>query len=516
MSGAVATPGVAAAAAASPVLEVRGLSKTFPGTVALDGVDLDLRLGEVHTLLGENGAGKSTLIRCVCGAHAPSAGEIRVGGRSVRLASPSDAQRAGIAVVHQYLNLVPTLSVAENVWLGETLPRRLGLVDWRAVHARAREVLGRIGLDLPTDAPVSALRADQLALVAIARAVAGRARLIVLDEPTAALLPHEVETLFGRMRALAAEGHAFLYVSHRLAEVFEIADRVTVLRDGRVSGRFERAGLDRRAVIEAIVGRRESERVRRAASAGEEIVLEAEGLVGTRARGVSFALRRGEVLGVAGLPGSGAEETLALVYGAARRRAGAIRVAGREWRLRSPADAIAAGIALVPQDRLADAVFHADTVRANLTLPSLGRYLREPVLRLVDRRAEARGAEDAVRRMRVRTPGIEASIDELSGGNQQKVVLGRWLSTGARVFLLDSPTAAVDVGAKSEIHRLIGELATGGAGIVFSSTELEEYAMVCDRILVFSEGRVAAELPGDAPEDEIMTLAAGGGLHDRA
>jgi len=417
--------------------------------------------------------------------------------------------------VHQHYNLVPSLSVAENLWLGEALPRRLGLVHWSAAHARARQVLDRVGLSIPTDADVSSLRPDQMAMISIAKAVSADARIIILDEPTNALLPHEVDRLFDQMRGLARSGHSFLYVSHRLAEVFEIADRVTVLRDGRNAGEFDREGLDRRAVVDAIVGKRAALVERKAHThAKAQVMMQVTGLSGPLARDVSFTLHAGEIVGVAGLPGSGAEETLNLLFGRLRRQAGSVRIADKAVDLRDPAAAIAAGIALVPADRLAESMFHAETIRANISMPSLSKYLRDPILRLINRSAEVTGTSDVATRMRVRMPGIETHVDDLSGGNQQKVVLGRWLSTGARIFLLNSPTAAVDVGAKAEIYDLIQELAASGAGIVVASTELEEYPVVCDRVLVFSQGRVVGELAGDdLTEGNIMTLAAGGDLH---
>jgi ABC-type sugar transport system ATPase subunit len=500
-----------------PVLEVRGMRKEFPGTLALDNVSLSVRRGEIHALLGENGAGKSTLIKCICGAYAPTAGEVLVEGRSVSFATPRGAVDAGIAVVHQHFNLVPSLSVAENIWLGEPLPRNpIGLVDWKKVHQRARSLLAEVGLDISTEAEISSLRPDQLAMISIVKAVSGNARIIILDEPTNALLPHEVERLFVQMRNLARRGHSFLYVSHRLTEVFEIADRASVLRDGRNAGVFDRSNISRRAVVDAIVGKRGTLAERKTIShANGQRLLDVNGLCGSRAENVSFSLHGGEVVGVAGLPGSGAEETLNLLFGRMRRRSGEIRVGGKPLTLNDPAAAIAAGIALVPADRLAESVFHAESIRANISMPSLSRYLRDPLLRLVNRAAEVRGTTEVAQRMRVRMPGIETHIDDLSGGNQQKVVLGRWLSTGARIFLLNSPTAAVDIGAKAEIYDLIGELAASGVGIVFASTELEEYAVVCDRVFVFSGGRVVGELSGEQlTEGNIMTLAAGGELHD--
>lgn len=496
-----------------PVLEVRGIVKDFPGTRALDKVDLVVRHGEIHALLGENGAGKSTIIKCVVGAHPPTAGTILVDGKEVSFAGPHDAVAAGIAVVHQHSNLIPGLSVEENLWLGEPLPRIAGtLINWRAVRAKAREIMARVHLDVAPETLVSDLRPDQRAMVSIAKAVASDASLIILDEPTTALLPDEVETLFAQMRRLSNEGHAFLYVSHRLAEVFDIADRATVLRDGRNAGTFSRGEMDRQAVVAAIVGSEKSLRKGRAPStATETVVMSVTGLCGARVHGVDFDLHAGEILGIAGLPGSGADETIDLLFGRNPASAGAVSIGGASIRLRDPRDAIAAGIALVPKERLAEAVLHGFSVRENISLPSLSRYLREPIARFVNRAAEDKAAISVVERMKVRTPGIETAIDALSGGNQQKAVLGRWLTTGAKVFLLNSPTAAVDVGAKAEIYELIRALAAGGASVIFSSTEVEEFPSLCERVLVFARGRIARELSGDdVSEANIMTIAAGG------
>ena len=496
------------------VLTIRHLTKQFPGTLALNDVSFGVRKGEIHALLGENGAGKSTLIKCVCGAYAATSGEILIDGKPVAIAGPADASAAGIAVVHQHMNLVPTMSVAENIHLGEKLPRRAGLLDWSKIHRRAKEVMDRVGADIPTTTLVSELRPEQHAMISIARAVSTDARIIILDEPTNALLPHEVERLFVQMRALAGQGHSFLYVSHRLAEVFEIADCATVLRDGQHTGTFRRENMSHDGIVGAIVGHDGAVAERRNKShARPGMIMQVEGLSGRRAREAEFDLAAGEILGLAGLPGSGADETMNLLFGRANRGAGRIKIQGREVKMRDPSDAIAAGIAYVPKNRLEEAVFHADSVRSNVTLPSLGKYLRDPFLRLVHRRKETAAAMDVTRQMNVRMAGIEASIDDLSGGNQQKVVLGRWLKTGAQVYLLNCPTAAVDVGAKKEIYELIDDLARDGKGVVFASTELDEYSLVCDRVLVFAAGRIKGELRGDdVTERNIMTLAAGGAI----
>jgi ABC-type sugar transport system ATPase subunit len=494
-------------------LAVEGLVKQFPGTRALDGVDLVVRRGEVHALLGENGAGKSTLIRQICGASQPTQGRILVEGREVSLPSPQAAATLGIAVVHQHFNLVPQLSVCENLLLSEGLPRRAGLlVNWGEAKRRASQLLSRVGLSIDPMVEVSQLRPDEAAMVAIAKAIGADAKLVILDEPTAALLPIEVSVLFGHMRRLAAEGHAFLYVSHRLAEVFEIADRVTVLRDGRNAGSWTRSEMSRRAIINAIVGQKSfSEETSSAPAQLGETLLKAEALSGGRVAEMTFELRAHEILGVAGLPGSGAEEALDLLYGRFPARGGRLQVRGVGVAFRSPRDAMATGLALVPKDRHGESLLADASVRENISLPNLNRYITDPVFRFVRRDKERAEAEGLAKRLAVKTASIEAPISSLSGGNQQKAILARWLASQAKVFMLNSPTAAVDIGAKTEIYALIREIAAEGAGVIFTSTEVEEFPRVCHRVLVFRDGRIAGELVGkNADEANILNLASGG------
>ena len=503
------------AGASIPLLAVRNITKDFPGQRALDAVSLDLHRGEIHALLGENGAGKSTLIKIVTGVYPSDGGEIQVGGKAMSFHDPHEAQAAGIAVVHQHGNLVPSLSVQENLLLGESLPRRLGvLIDWPAVRRRTTQLLERVGLkDIDPAALVASLRPDEVAMVSIAKAIATNAKVIILDEPTTALLPHEVEVLFGHMRRLAAEGHGFIYVSHRLAEVFAIADRASVLRDGQlVWSCRDRAGLKQADVVAAIVGA-EADPGARDGGLGAPLgdtVLELRSLEAAGVDRVSLNLKRGEILGLAGLPGSGAEETLDAVYGRVVVRGGELLVDGRAVRFASPRDAVAAGLALVPKNRLAEAALTGFSVRENVSLPSLSRLLTDPVMRFVRKGAERKLVTDATTRLRVKSVGIEARIESLSGGNQQKAMIARWLGRAARIYLLNSPTAAVDVGAKAEIYQLLREIAADGAAVVFTSTEVEEFPRLCDRVLVFRDGRVVGELIGaHATEHAILNLAAG-------
>jgi ABC-type sugar transport system ATPase subunit len=497
----------------TPVLEVRSLVKEFPGTRALDGVNLIIRYGEIHALLGENGAGKTTLIKTIVGALQPTAGSLLLDSEPIRFGSPLAAQQAGIAVVHQHSNLVPTLSVEENLWLGRPLPRLAGtFINWSALRRRAVEILDYVGSSTKPGAIVSDLRADERAMISIARAIASNARLIILDEPTAALLPHEVSTLFHQMRRLAQEGLGFLYVSHRLTEVLEISDVVSVLRDGRNAGSFNRASMDRKRVIAAIVGpTKDLNPSSKVESANGPVALAVSELKGPSVAGVSFEARVGEILGIAGLPGSGSEETIDLLFGRKATRGGTISLRGRILKLHDTSHAIRAGIALIPKDRLAESILAGLNVRENITIASLKRFLLGPVLGLINRRREVRAAADMGTRLGIRMTNVEASIETLSGGNQQKVVLGRWLATNATLFLMNSPTAAVDVGAKAEIYAVIRGLADGGATIIFTSTEVEEFPRLCQRVLVFHEGLIVGELTGRAVnESNIMHLSSGG------
>ena len=494
-------------------IECRNVVKEFPGTRALDGVDLQVRHGEIHALLGQNGAGKSTLIRAFAGADPPTSGAIFVEGAEVRIDTPRMAQSFGVAVVHQHFNLAADLSVRENLFLGHSFPRRWnGLVDWRSLTEKALALLDRLGLKIDPCANVADLRPDELAMIAIARAVATDAKVIILDEPTAALLPDEVAVLFAHIRRLAAEGHAFLYVSHRLSEVFEIADRITVLRDGRRIGTWPLAETTRAAVIAAIVGsnRAEVDEMRPSEASHGAVVLSVTNAASEGVRNLTFALRKGEVVGFAGLPGSGAEEAVAMIYGRQPLRSGDFELDGKARSFRSVRDAKAAGLALIPGDRHGEAILGGLTVRENIALPVFERFITDPVLRLMREPQERRHAEQIVSTLSIKTPSVDTSIDNLSGGNQQKAILGRWLGAGSRIFLMMAPTAAVDIGAKAEIYRLIHKLAEDGAAILFTSPEVEEYRRVCNRVLVFHGGEVVQELSGEeATETRIMEIAAG-------
>lgn len=482
---------------ATPVLAVRGLRKVFPGVVALDDVDFDLRRGEVHALLGANGAGKSTLIKIVAGFYQADAGEIRIDGRLVELRDTETARGLGVSVIYQEPALVPNLSVAENLFLGRELLTPLGLVDWRRTRAEARRLLDRLGIEIASDARISSLSVGQRQLVEIAKALDIEAKLLILDEPTASLSQGEAERLFALIRRLAQSGVGIVYVSHRLEEIASLVNRVTILRDGRSVGTYPVDRLDRRKVVALITGD-ERASVKGTGKAGRVI---GEVLLELRRLGrlnefddISFTLRRGEILVLTGLVGAGRTELLETIFGARAAGTGEIRVGGRSAAFTSPHDAIRSGIALLPEDRRGQGVAVVMPVFQNITLASLGRFVRRCFLRL---REEQQHASRMIRNLAIKTPSPFLRAGLLSGGNQQKLVLAKWLSTQADIFLLDEPTQGVDVGAKQEIYRLIREIAAAGKGVLVVSSDLEEVLEIGDRILALRQGRIVGEFIND-------------------
>lgn len=483
----------------APLLEVRNISKSFAGVPVLHDVSFDVRCSEVHALLGENGAGKSTLMNIVSGVVPPDAGEMLWEGRSTQPASPREAQALGIGFVHQELALVPQLSVAENIFLGRQ-PTRRGLVDRAGMYRRTRNAMDQLGHAFDPRRPVGELSLAERQLVEIARVVAFESRLIILDEPTAPLDEHETGLLFRAIRSLCARGVGVIYISHRLKEVFEIANRVTVLRDGRRLMTQPISEASHEELVRAMIGSELKKRLdpTGAPTAQPEEALRVEGRA-------SFAVHRGEIVGLAGLAGAGRTRLLEWLFGASAGN-GEIWVNGRRARLRTPADAVRAGLAFVPDDRKGKGLVLGASVLQNMALAA-GR--RRVFLRRVE---ETRQANHWMNALRIKAAGLSQPVGSLSGGTQQKVVLAKWLLAGARVFLLDEPTRGIDVGAKAEIYDMIRTLAAEGAAVLMASSESEELMGLADRILVMHRGRVAGELTrAQANEERIMHLATGGG-----
>ena len=492
--------------AAAPLLEMRGIVKSFPGVQALRGVDLSLRAGEVLALLGENGAGKSTLMKVLGGAHRADEGTISIDGRESPFASPQDSRRAGVAVIYQEFNLVPGLTAVENIFLGQEVTRA-GFIGQKQERARAAEIFKRLGVEIDLGAPCRRLTTAQQQLVEIAKALAFDARIIVMDEPSAALTSHEVARLFEIIRDLKSHGIGIIYISHRLDEVFTIANRVTVLRDGRNVGERPIAQITRNEMIELMVGRElKDEYPARTMNPGAAR-LEVYGLRrGRNVRDVSFSVRRGEILALTGLVGAGRTDTVRLIFGADPREAGEIRLDGNLLAIRSPRDAIAAGIGLLTEDRKLQGLVLRHSVRENFGLPNLERLSHHGFVQLRQERGEF---GRYVSQLQVKVPNQEARAGNLSGGNQQKVVLAKWLARNCDVLIFDEPTRGIDVGAKYEIYLLMNELAAAGKAIIMVSSELPEVLGMADRILVMHDGRVTGEIEDArrATQEQIMQLA---------
>ncbi|MFJ5775221.1 sugar ABC transporter ATP-binding protein [Streptomyces sp. NPDC093094] len=517
--------------AVQAVLEARGVGKRFPGVVALDDVSFTLRAGETHALVGENGAGKSTLIKVLTGVHRPDSGELLLSGKPVQFARPFEAQAAGISTIYQEVNLVPLMSVARNIFLGREPRNRIGLIDFTRMHSEAAALLDGFGITVDPRLPLHTLGLGTQQMVALARAVSVEAQVVVMDEPTSSLEPREVETLFRVIGDLRRRGIAVVYVSHRMDELYRICDRVTVLRDGRHVHTGELAELDRMQLVSMMLGREISEVRRHGVTSfgaeGHDIerrpVLTATGLTRRhQLHGVSLELHPGEVLGLAGLLGSGRSETAKALAGALPLDSGEVRVDGSEVGRFTSASAIRAGVSLLPEDRKAEGIVPGLSVRENIVLAALPRLSRAGV---VSRAQQDRVVDVFMKRLRIKASSPEQKVGELSGGNQQKVLLARWLCLEPKVLLLDEPTRGIDVGAKAEVQALIDELAQEGLAVLLISSDIEELVEGADRIVVLRSGSTAGELVGEqvsedallaaladhAPQDEPAREAASGG-----
>ncbi|MFG2148780.1 sugar ABC transporter ATP-binding protein [Streptomyces sp. NPDC048696] len=488
------------------VLRTEGIRKAFPGVVALDGVDFALRRGEVHVLLGENGAGKSTLIKTLSGAHRPDGGRVLVDGHEVRIHSAQDAERLGIATIYQEFTLVPDLTVAENIFLGRQ-PRRFKMIDRKRMEADAAVLLERVGVDVPPHARVRDLGIARLQMVEIAKALSLDARVLIMDEPTAVLTSDEVDKLFTLIRGLRADGVGIVFITHHLDEIAALGDRVTVLRDGRSVGQVP-ASTPEDELVRLMVGRDIDQQYPRERPDVGAPLLSVRSLTRQGAfHDVSFEVRAGEVVGLAGLVGAGRTEVARAVFGADRYDSGSVDVGGRRLPRHDVNAAMGAGIGLVPEDRKGQGLVLDASVQENLGLVTLRSATRAG---LVDRKGQRAAAARIAERLGVRMAGLGQPVRTLSGGNQQKVVIGKWLLADTRVLILDEPTRGIDVGAKVEIYQLVNELTAAGHAVLMISSDLPEVLGMSDRVLVMAQGRIAGELPaGEATQEAVMELAVG-------
>ena len=494
------------AASEAPLLRMRGIRKSFPGVKALKGVDLSLHAGEVLALLGENGAGKSTLIKILGGAHQPDEGTIEIDGQPASVATPQASQAAGIGIIYQEFNLIPHLSARENIFLGQE-PGRISFIPRASEEARAQALFERIGVEVPIDAECNSLTVAQQQIVEIAKTLSQDARIIVMDEPSAALSPRETKGLFRVIDELKSQGIGIIYISHRLDEIFEIADRVTFLRDGEYIDTRPIDDLTREQMIEIMVGRSlDKEFPKRDTTPGQPRLVVENLNSGERVQDVSLEIRAGEVLGLTGLVEAGRTETARLLFGADRPDSGSLQLDGQSLAINNPRDAIRQGICLLTEDRKAQGLVLGQTVRENFGLPNLRHFTSGGFIR---QNEEAQAFAGYVNQIQIKVTGPEQVAGTLSGGNQQKVVLAKWLQRNAEVIIFDEPTRGIDVGAKYEIYQLINQLAEQGKAVLIISSELPEILGMTDRIIVMNEGRITGEITDvpSATQEDLMRLA---------
>ncbi|HVO69151.1 MAG TPA: sugar ABC transporter ATP-binding protein [Aggregatilineaceae bacterium] len=497
-----------------PVLKMEKISKHFPGVQALDNVNLEVLPGEIHGLLGENGAGKSTLMKILSGVYTRDSGRISFENRDIVVTSPHHAQSLGITIIYQELNLMPNLTVAENVYLGRE-PNTARFVRWRQLNDQTRALIDRLGIQLTPTTLVRNLSVAQQQMVEIARALSIKSRVIIMDEPTSALTADEVEHLFSIMRDLKAEGLAVIFITHRLEEVFAICDRITVLRDGANVGTVNAADTTPEAIIRMMVGRPVSEFFAKDQAIQGEVALEVRHLSrskseqgGNALHDISFSVRAGEIVGLAGLVGSGRTDLARCIFGVDRRASGEILVGGRPVPIHSPRDAIRAKMGFVPEDRKLQALFLAMSVEENASMASLGDVARFGFISGGARRTRV---NRYVEQLSVRLASLDQRVVDLSGGNQQKVVITRWLALQPRILIMDEPTRGIDVGAKAEVHALMSQLAKNGVAIILISSELPEVLALSDRVLAMHEGRLVGDVPrAEANPEQVMTLMTSG------
>lgn len=493
----------------TPLLEVRGVSKSFPGTQALSDVSFDLLPGEVHALMGENGAGKSTLMHILSGVYVPDAGEIRINGQPVQINNPRQAQDLGIGMVFQELSLVSSLSIAENIFPNRAPSRLPGVIDWPRLYHNTRQLIAQFDQDLDVRTPVGMLNVTTRQIIEIVKAFSLNAKILLLDEPTSALTLDEVERLFDTIRRLKQRGIGIVYVSHRIAEVMEITDRVTVLRDGKLVGTYATADMTPDALIEKMVGRKLLNDLfaKRTSANGAELLRVEKLTRKNEFSDISFEVRKGEIVGVAGLKGARRSELFRALVGITRPSAGQIWLEGKLVNFRSPQQAFALGIAYLPEERKTDGLFLRMSLSRNIVSATLKNFARWGVM---SRRKEVDASQNLAQRLNIRATSMRQTVGRLSGGNQQKVMLSKWLIERPQILIIDEPTKGVDVGTKAEVHQLLRQLADQGVGILFISSELPEILGLAQRILVMYEGRIRGELLADETDEQtIMTLTSG-------
>lgn len=493
---------------ARPLLKVSAVGKQFPGVRALHNVDLTLNQGEVLSLVGENGAGKSTMMKILAGVHTPDEGVIELDGNPVVITSVREAQKYGIALIHQELNLSDNLDIAANIFLGNE-PQKFGVLDRKRIHEESTEYLKRVGLDFPTDTLVADLTIGHQQLVEISKALSVNARIIIMDEPTSSLSQKESENLFEVIRDLKSQGIAIIYISHRLGEVMDLSDRVAVLRDGENAGELEGEKITHDSIVKLMVGRDLSQFYNRTTTELGDIVLELDRVrtpVNPNSE-ISFSVRSGEIVGIAGLVGAGRTELLQTIFGVTPAVGGAMKLEGKELLPKTALEAIDSGVVLAPEDRKRHGLVLEMSVRENT---SLARLRRDQRVGMIDFKSETVLAVETIEKMNIKTPHAEQVVQYLSGGNQQKVVLGKWLAMSPRLLLLDEPTRGIDIGSKQEIYKLMEDLAAAGVAVLFVSSEMEEVLGMADRALVMHEGAITGELSRkELSEEAIMQLATG-------
>jgi len=492
------------------ILVMKDIVKTFPGVKALKGVGLDVKYGEIHALMGENGAGKSTLMKCLIGIHPPTTGQIYFEDNLIENYTTSDALKMGIAMIHQELSPVEHRSIMENIWLGREPKNKLGLIDHKKMYEMSKDVLKLIDFNVDPKTLMSTLTVANMQMIEIAKALSYNAKLIIMDEPTSALTNKEIDQLFSIMRRLKESGKSIIYISHKLDEIFDVCDRVTVYRDGQYIGTSEVSNITTSELIKMMVGREVDEMFPKVICDIGDVKMEVKGLCsGRRFKDVSFNVRKGEILGVAGLVGAGRTEVIEAIFGIRHKSGGQVLIDGKEVNVKTPADAIRNKMAMLTEDRRATGIIPVLSVFQNTIIANLSKYIRKNGL--INHKLAIQDTNEFISAISIKTPSIYQRIENLSGGNQQKVLVARWLLTDPDILFLDEPTRGIDVGAKSEIHRLITNLAGQGKSIVMVSSELPEVMGMSDRIMIMHEGKVTGiiENTKDLTQEEIMSYATG-------